>query len=375
MNINDSSVGVTASNASQDCMAEPDVSAEIFLKITAFSLVLFMACIGNLLVIWVVHKNQSMRKKPINLFIVNLAVSDLLLALFVIPRIASEIIVGPGVWLITGIAGDVFCKVVIFVQDVSTAVSLQSLVIIAFDRFCAVVYPFRIATMSCTTRLVVIPMTWFVACAIHSPYFHVYQLSSFNNKTSCVQIWSSDREEHERIARKYYIAMFCIFVAIPVILLTVLYSAIFYHLKRRGSKTDLHTSALQTGRRKEQEWNVLKMAMAIVLGFAVCYGPFNVLVFLRIFKWDIWIPVCSFKTIYFVTIFLVYFNTALNPIIYFTFSENFRLGFIRVFTHRSQNSSTAKCFLTSAKKIRTDGVNCDSTMHAKTTCHILDTAL
>lgn len=365
------------SNASpvMDCTTRTDTSTETVFKVIGFCLVLLLASIGNMLVIWIVFKNQTMRKKTINLFIVNLAFADFLLALFVIPRLISETVLYPGIWLVNGIVGDVLCKVVVFVQDVSTSVSLQSLVIIAFDRFCAVVYPFRIATMSCTTRLVVIPMTWIVACAIYSPYFYVYQLIAVDNKTSsCIQLWSEDREEHKLIVSRYYLATFCVFVITPVILLCVLYASIFYHLRNRGKQTDWHTSAQQNDRRKEQECNVLKMAIAIVVGFAVCYGPFNVLVFLRIFKWDIWIPVCSFKTLYFVVIFLVFFNTALNPIIYFAFSENFRLGFIRVFTHHSaKTTSSAKIFLTSVKKMRTDGL--ESTHHARTTAHVLDTAL
>jgi len=318
-----------------------------------------------------------MRKKSINLFIVNLAVSDLLLALFVIPRLITETVLYQGIWLVHGVPGNVLCKVVVFVQDVATAVSLQSLVIIAFDRFCAVVYPLRIATRSCTTRLVVIPMTWIVAGALYSPYFFVYRLIYLDNQTaSCVQLWSKDKNEHETISRRYYLTMFSLFVITPVLLLSVLYASIFFHLRKRGRKTDLQTSAEYNDRRRQQECNVLKMAIAIVLGFTACYGPFNVLIFLRIFSWNIWIPVCAFKTIYFVAVFLFFFNTALNPIIYFAFSENFRIGFMRVFTHHTKSSSSAKIFLTSVKKMRADRGESTNIHVTKTTaCHVLDTAL
>lgn len=377
MNNNDSTPTVNPNGSVPtipDCLFQVDTGSEVAFKVIAFSLVLFLALIGNILVVWVVHKSTSMRKKPINLFIVNLAVADLLLAVFVIPRIVTQIVIYSGIWLVHGTAGLALCRIVIFIQDIATAVSLQSLVIIAFDRFCAVVYPLRIATMPCTTRLVVIPMTWIVACALHSPDLFIYKLIPMDNGTvACAQVWSSDKQEHAKIASRYYLAMFCLFVIIPMILLTVLYASIFVHLKRRGKKTDLHTSGVQVGKRKEQEWNVLKMALAIVIGFAVCYGPFNVLIFLRIFKWDIWIPVCRIKTLYFVTTFLVYFNTALNPIIYFTFSENFRLGFKRVFTHSKHSS---KVLLTSVNnKMRAEGTHCDSTHQGKTTCHVLDTHL
>ncbi|XP_031574582.1 probable G-protein coupled receptor 83 isoform X2 [Actinia tenebrosa] len=364
--------GPDLNSSSQRCSVIPDdTDAEIIIKIFSLSVILFLSTFGNILVIGVVHKNKSMRHKSINLYIVNLATSDLLLALVFIPGTICELLNGQGTWLITGFIGEATCRLVYFIQDVSIAVSVQSLVVIAFDRFCAVVYPLRITTTSSTIRLIVIPMTWLVACAIHASYFFTYKLqwNPQDNTTMCRHIWSTDKNEHDDIMLKHYLAMFCLFFAIPVLLLVILYSLIFAKLRLRSQKMSLRTSGT-IERRREQEWNVLKMAFAIVLAFFMCYGPLNVVVFFIIFKWGTIGDACNIKTILFITTFLFLFNTALNPFIYFIFSENFRLGFVRMFVRTSKHGS-GKCFLKSIKKIRTT----DYESGHRTVYNVIDTAV
>ena len=72
-------------------------------------------------------------RKPINFFIVNMAMSDLLFTLFFIPREIQLFYINS--WLISGPLGQALCKLVILLSDVSFAVSIQSLVLIAVDRF------------------------------------------------------------------------------------------------------------------------------------------------------------------------------------------------------------------------------------------------
>ena len=88
----------------------------------------------------IVYKTKTMRKR-INFFIVNMAMSDLLFPIFVIPSLILMLYTVS--WLIGGSLGQAFCKLRAFAPDVSTAVSIQSLVQIAVDRFGAVVFPLR----------------------------------------------------------------------------------------------------------------------------------------------------------------------------------------------------------------------------------------
>ena len=67
-------------------------------------------------------------RKPINFFIVNMTMSDLLLPIFLLPRKIQILYIDS--WLIGGPLGQTFCKLSSFLPDVSAAVSIQSLVLI-----------------------------------------------------------------------------------------------------------------------------------------------------------------------------------------------------------------------------------------------------
>ena len=67
--------------------------------------------------------------------------SDLLLPIFKIPWDIQWLYINS--WLIGGSLGQALCKLVGFLPSVSILVSIQSLVLIAVDRFGAVVFPLR----------------------------------------------------------------------------------------------------------------------------------------------------------------------------------------------------------------------------------------
>ena len=75
------------------------------------------------------------------MLIANMAMSDLLFPIFLFPLRIAEFHVGS--WIIGGILGQALCKLHIFLANVSGAVSIQSLVLIAVDRFGAVALPLR----------------------------------------------------------------------------------------------------------------------------------------------------------------------------------------------------------------------------------------
>ena len=101
---------------------------------------LVVSHVGNTFIGIIVYKTKTMRK-PINFFIVNMAMSDLLFPIFLLPKILTELYVDS--WLISGPLGQTFCKLIPFLVDVSVAVSIQSLVMIAVHRFGAVVFLLR----------------------------------------------------------------------------------------------------------------------------------------------------------------------------------------------------------------------------------------
>ena len=123
----------------------------------AYCLIFLVSLAGNTIIGIIVYKTKTMRK-PSNFLIVNMAISDLLFPIFVIPREIQRLYIDS--WLIGGPLGQALCKLVIFLSDVSFAVSVQNLVLIAVDRFGAVVYPLRSPLISLKLCPFFILATW-----------------------------------------------------------------------------------------------------------------------------------------------------------------------------------------------------------------------
>ena len=135
-----------------------------------YSLILGFSLFGNSIIGLTVYKTPNMRK-PINYLIANMAISDMLLPFFTIPlRLSAEIHSG-GSWPTGGLLGQALCKLAIYFTHVSFGVSSQSLVLIALDRYVAVVFPLRSPFISRKLFPFFILATWVVAlaffCALH----------------------------------------------------------------------------------------------------------------------------------------------------------------------------------------------------------------
>ena len=80
-----------------------DSSAERFSKLCALCFILLGSLFGNIFIIVIVYKNPNLRK-TINYFIVNMAFSDLLLSLIVLPVKITRLATDSMHWYVPGIA-------------------------------------------------------------------------------------------------------------------------------------------------------------------------------------------------------------------------------------------------------------------------------
>jgi len=251
-----------------------------------------------------------------------MAMSDLLFPIFVIPWDIQRLY--SNWWLIGGSLGEALCKLSDFLPSVSFAVSVQSLVLIAVDRFGAVVYPLRSPLISSKLCSFFILATWIVASAFLSPLLFL-KLVEYPGGLLCVV----DFEEAfgESLSKeRYVLSVVVIFIFFPLLLITVLYITIYMKLKSHKIPGQQSASAGQ--QRQQREGNVLKMSIAIVVGFAVCMLPFAIFRLLLLLS-DIWS--CGFFYLWSVAFFMARINCAMNPCISFIFSRNYRIGLKTLF--------------------------------------------
>ena len=247
-----------------------------------------------------------------------MAMSDLLYPILVIPMSIKELYID--YWLIGGPLGQALCKLVFFLGDLSVAVSVQSLVLIAVDRFGAVVFPLRSPLINSKLCLFFILGTWIVAMAVNPPELFALKLVEYPGKRVCERHWNEVFGESSSF-ENYLLSYTAVFTFIPLVLIAILY--IIIYLKLKSQKIPGAQTANAGQQRQQRERNALKMAIAIVLGFAVCLLPLAIFWFILVFTNIIW-PQCGVPYLLYVVSFMALANCAVNPCICFIFSSNYR---------------------------------------------------
>ena len=301
----------------------------------AYCLLFVVSLLGYIFIGLIVYKTKTMRK-TINYLILNMAMSDLLFAIFMPSSFLRKLYVDS--WLISGPLGQALCKLTPFFQYLSAAVSTQSLVLIAVDRFGAVVFPLRSPLISSKLRPFFILGTWIIAVAMQCPLLFSWKLVEHPvGGIACVGQWDEIFGQSFSF-RNYALANFIIFLFVPWVLITILYLAIILKLKSQKIPGEQSVNARE--QRVKTERNVLKMCIAIVLAFAVCWVPLSTVWFIFLFSLDnTMISSCSFRYFHSFFIVLAYANCAINPCICFIFSGNYREGLKNLLSCRSADLS------------------------------------
>ena len=152
-----------------------------------------------------------------------------------------------------------------FFGDVSNAVSIQNLILIAVDRFGAVVFPLRSPLIGSKLCPFFILATWIVAVVVNLPYLFAFKVVEDSGEMQCVLEWEKAFGESMPFT-KFIVAYYSLLVYIPIILLAILYSIIHIKLK---TQTHLgEQSANNQLQRNRRNRNVLQMSIAIKIGRA-----------------------------------------------------------------------------------------------------------
>ena len=151
-----------------------------------YCLIIILSLVANSLIVIIVSKTPNL-KKTINYFIANMASSDLLYPIFSIPFKLS--LLHANSFLIGGQLGQALCKLLPFFGSVSFVVSIQNLILIAVDRFGAVVFPLRSPLIRSKLCPFLILATWMFAIVFISPDLLAFELAEYPEGVRCVRRW------------------------------------------------------------------------------------------------------------------------------------------------------------------------------------------
>ena len=312
------------SSQSSSCFTQLNSTAWKIGGTVSYCLFIIVALVANSLIVMTVYKTPNLRK-PINYFIANMASSDLLYPIFVIPWTLSKLHTNS--FLIGGQLGQALCKLLPFFGSVSFVVSIQNLILIAVDRFGAVVFPLRSPLIRSKLCPFFILATWIVAAAVNSPYLFTFELVGFLEENRCRIQWEKVFGESSSFA-SFLLAYYILFMYIPVLLLVILYSIIVINLKTQAHPGEQSANSQQ--QRKRRNRNVLQMSIAIVTVFVFCWFPYSINFLILGYQDTSTHLSCSFWKYDAVTFYMINAYCAINLVICFMFSSNYRKALKRL---------------------------------------------
>ncbi|NXG49595.1 NPFF2 protein, partial [Psilopogon haemacephalus] len=314
---------------------QPSVAA-VF--IVSYLLIFLLCMLGNGVVCFTVLRSRHMRTVT-NLFILNLAVSDLLVGIFCMPTtLLDNIIAG---WPF----GSLVCKMSGMVQGISVSASVFTLVAIAVDRVRCIVHPFK-QKLSVPSAVAIIALIWLLAVAIMCPSAvmlqireekHFRVLLGRGNQTRPVY-WCREDWPEPGMRRIYTTVLFANIYLAPLSLIVLMYARISMALSspalpvlgRPGRRQQQQRLAVS---RKKQK--VIKMLIVVASLFTLSWLPLWTLMMLSDYAElsDLQLQLINVY-IYPLAHWLAFFNSSINPIVYGFFNENFRRGFQAAFKLR-----------------------------------------
>jgi len=308
------------------CSRIPDTELGRTALVIANAIILLVALVGNGLILLVFKKSKRM-KNTTDVLIANLATSDLIFPILAIPKHVTSMYLGEESYAIdVGLLGQVLCKTTYFLQDVSTTVSIFTILLITMDRFIAVVLPLRGYTIQQRTCNILVALTWIISVCIFGVYLKVVRLYYSSPSSAypvCFPVWPID------IAQSYFISLSVSMALFPLAVIIILYSIIFIKLRRQQRRIGTSLTDPQVVQRSLRQRKVLYLSFAIVISFVICWAPLNVSAFLNIFHFQD--TSCSLDALLFFGKFLAHASAAVNPVITFIFSTKFRAASREIF--------------------------------------------
>ncbi|ESO94835.1 hypothetical protein LOTGIDRAFT_95290, partial [Lottia gigantea] len=182
------------------------------------------AIIGNVLVVIVFAKGRRCRT-DIRPFLINLAVADLIMAVFCLPFTFSSVM------LKTWIFSRPMCPLVLCMQHLSVSASVFTNMAIGTDRFLVVMFPLRSRLAASRSKYVLFTI-WVGAIALSSVQLVVSRAEDIYvgkyHIVSCDEVWPS---ENARKTFTFFVLL--ITYIIPLCILSVTYSIVGVLLWRR----------------------------------------------------------------------------------------------------------------------------------------------
>jgi hypothetical protein len=317
---------------------EPDVYYTIldrFIVPFLFGFVTLTGVIGNSLVIYVICRKRKMRTLT-NLLLLNLAFADLAFVL-VCPPFTAYVTVAQH-WPFGGLFGNVVCKLMHYLLNVTAYVTIYTLVLIAALRYFTIVH--SVKTVKYRTKKVIsllICGIWFSMLLFNIPILLSYglQLDPDNFDRPFCASYGPVLD----VGKKLYPTFFVFAYLLPLAVVGLFSLGILMHIN--GTKSQYVSPDSRSECRKR---HASRLVITVVLIFAIFWFPIHI--HLLMVHYSTVPDTKTYNTLHVIFQFLAYSNSCINPMIYDCTSKDFRTAFREVVCRRSAESSEQSIPLT-----------------------------
>ena len=279
--------------------------------IIAYSIIFILSTVGNIFLCIAIFKQRNRRHSSARLFILNLAIADLITS-FSIPFVIPIVI------LVEFPFGDFMCKAVYSVRNWAVYATALNLVAISYDRSRAIRSPLTFG-FSKTSTLKVIFTLWFIALIAVLPQWINLQVQDYHNNSYCIESWQTVANR-----QAYSISMAMLFYFLPLLSICVfnisIISAIHY-----AAKHEINHKKIITRSKKR-----IAILMAVIcIMFFSCYALTYIIIILTDFSVISLNPFSSSDMpVVLISDVIAYSHSIWNPVIY---------GLYSLINRRSQN--------------------------------------
>ena len=302
------------------------------LFILFYTIIFTLGVSGNSLVVYIVVHNKAIQTIT-NIFICNLAVSDIMMCLLAVPFTPLS------AFLDSWILGDALCHLVPMTLGVSVYVSTLTSTAIAVDRYFVIVHPFMPRMTVCMCLLMIVAI-WIVSVSISLPLAIYQKVTWLEGKQvyMCYEHWP------KTTARQFFtITSLFLQYIVPCSVITFCYAKVSYVLQvRAGARAKLG----QKSRDREQmdihrKRRTNRMLIAMVSIFVCCWLPLNV-VHVTLEYYEKAPEMRYYLLLFFVAHVTAMSSTIYNAFLYAWMNESFRNEFkiIMPFAFRSATTRT-----------------------------------
>ncbi|KAI4459791.1 g-protein coupled receptor [Holotrichia oblita] len=336
-----------------------------------YAFIFFAGVVGNIGTCIVIARNKCMHTAT-NYYLFSLAVSDLLLLISGLP---------PEIYSIWSkypyIFGEAFCVLQGFAAETSANATVLTITAFTIERYVAICHPFLSHTLSKLSRAIkFIIGIWLVAMSLAIPqaisFGIIYEISPDGRTINDDHYMCNVKRVI--IPHAFEISTLLFFVA-PMSMITVLYILIGLQLHKSTSvgpcrsrsvklklkvcrqsvafannstqailiingsgENEIEKQAEEEGRRNysrnaQATKHVVKMLVAVVVAFFICWAPFHAQRLLAIYGQPTTANmITAFRILTYISGILYFLSTTINPLLYHIMSHRFREAFKVIFS-------------------------------------------